>query len=96
MWVEVKHSSSNATLVGYVHRILFRHMLGLMTVEMMDKVNKNSFNVVLLGDFNTDLLKYQPAWESIMSLFGLHQLICCVTMIMQIATCLHHFYVNDE
>ena len=48
-------------------------------VEMMDKVSEGDSDIVLLGDFNIELLKSQPAWESTTSLFGLHQLINCAT-----------------
>ena len=63
----------------------------------MDKVNEGNANIVLLGDFNIDLLKSQPAWESTTSLFGLHQLINCATRITQTsATLLDHIYTNNE
>ena len=64
---------------------------------MMDKVNEGNSNIVLPGDFNIDLLKSQPAWESTTSLFGLHQLINCATRITQTsATLLDHIYINYE
>ena len=66
-------------------------------VKMMDKVSEGNSNIVLLGDFNIDLLKSQPAWESTTSLFGLHQLINCATTITQTsATLLDHIYANNE
>ena len=46
---------------------------------MMDKVNEGNSDIVLLGYFNIDLLKSQPAWESTTSLFGLHQQIKCAS-----------------
>ena len=58
---------------------------------MMDKVNEGSSNIVLLGDFNIDLLKSQPA------LFGLHQPVNCATRITQTsATLLDNIYTNNE
>ena len=59
---------------------------------MMDKVSEGDSDIVLLGDFNIELLKSQPAWESTTSLFGLHQLINCATS----ATLLDHIYTNNE
>ena len=56
-----------------VLEILLLRMLCMMTVETMDKVNESNSNIVVLGDFNTDLLKSHPVWEST-SLFGRHQL----------------------
>ena len=64
---------------------------------MMDKVNEGNSNIVLLGDFNIDLLKSQSSWDSTTSLFGLHQLINCATRITQTsATLLDHIYTNNE
>ena len=58
MWVEVKHSSSNATLFGYVYRNPAATYAWFDDfVDMMDKVNECSSNIVLLGDFNIDLFK---------------------------------------
>ena len=100
MWVEVKHSSSNTTLVVCINRnpaVVYAWFDDF--VDMMDKVNECNSNVVLLGDFkfNTDLLKSQPASKSTISLFGLHQLICCATRITQTsATLLDHIYTNNE
>ena len=57
MWVEIKHSSSSAALVGYVHRNLAVTYAWFDDfVKMMYKVNEGSSNIVLLGDFNIDLL----------------------------------------
>ena len=84
MWVEVKHSSSKATLVGYVYRnpvATYAWFDDFM--DMMDKVNECNSNIVFLGDFNIDLFKSQPAWESTISVFGLHQLIRHATRITQ-------------
>ena len=42
-------------------------------INMMDKVTESNANILLLGDFNIDLLKQPPASNSIASLFGLKQ-----------------------
>ena len=67
------------------------------SVEMMDKVNERNSNIVLLGDFNIDLLKFHSAWASTTSMFGLHQLIRCATRRTQTTTTLlDHIYTNNE
>ena len=83
MWVEVKLSASSAILVGYVSRnpAVTYAWCGNF-VEMMDKVNERSSKIILLGDFNIDVLKSHPAWESTTSLFGLQQLMRCATRII--------------
>ena len=64
---------------------------------MMDKVNEGNFNIVLLGNFNIDHLKYQHSWESTTFLFGLPQLINCATRITQTSvTLLDNICSNNE
>merc|ERR1711917_218271 len=76
MWLELKPSMSQAVLVGFVYRNpSAKYSWFDDFVQMMDKVSKENSAIILLGDFNIDLLKPQPAWESTLSLFGLHQLI---------------------
>ena len=66
-------------------------------VDMTNKVNECNSNIVLLEDSNIDPFKSQPAWESTISLLGLHQLIRCATKITQrSATLLDHIYTNNE
>ena len=65
MWVEIKHLASPAVLVGDVYRNpAATHPWFDDFVQMMDKVCESNPNIVLLGDFNIDLLKPQPTWSS--------------------------------
>ena len=65
IWVEIKHPASPAVLVGYVYRNpAATHTWFDDFVQMMDKVCESNPNIVLLGDFNIDLLKPQPTWSS--------------------------------
>ena len=78
MWVEIKHPASPAVLAGYVLRNPADTYPRFDDfVQMMDKVSESTPNIVLLGDFNTDLLKPQPTWTSTTSLFDLRQKIRC-------------------
>ena len=55
MWVEVKHSSSDATLVGYVYRYPAAAYAWLdCFVDLMD-INKCDPSLVLLGVFNIEV-----------------------------------------
>ena len=96
--MEIKHPASPAVLVGYVYRNpAATHPCFDDFVQMMDKVCESNPNIVLLGDFNIDLLKPQPTWSSAMSLFGLRQQIRRATGITQTsATLLDHIYTNNE
>ena len=98
MWVEIKHLASLAVLVGDVYRNpAATHPWFDDFVQMMDKVCESNPYIVLLGNFNIDLLKPQPTWSSATSLFGLRQQIRCATRIIQTsATLLDHIYTNNE
>ena len=53
-------------------------------------------NVVLLGDFNIDMQKSNPAWDSTISLFGLDQMITSPTRISpHSSTLINHIYTSD-
>lgn len=98
MWVEIKHSASPTILVGFVYRNPAATYPWFDDfVQMMDKVSETNCNIMLLGDFNIDLLQRQPAWSATTSLFGLHQLIECATRVTQAtATLLDHVYTNNR
>ena len=100
MWVQFKRSPLDTPLlIGFVYRNPaspyswyddFVHMMDVVTVK-----NTKS-KIVLLGDFNIDLLKPHTAWESTFSLFGLKQVIKEPTRITaSSATLLDHIYTTD-
>ena len=97
MWLQVKHSKAAPLLVGYLYRNPASTFLWYDNfVQMMDKVCENNPNVILLGDFNIDMFKQQPAWNSTVTLFGLQQLITNATRITQTSsTLLDHIYTNN-
>ena len=65
-------------------------------VTMMDRVQDCKLNVVLLGGFDIDMQKTNPAWDSTISLFGLDQLITSPTRITpQSSTLIEHIYTCD-
>ena len=62
----------------------------------MDRVQGCNLNVVLLGDFNIDMQKSNPAWDSTISLFGLDQMITSPTRITpHSSTLIDHIYTSD-
>ena len=59
-------------LVGYVYRNpAATYEWYDVFVTMLDNVSESKNNILLLGDFNIDLLKPHLAWESIFSILGL-------------------------
>ena len=75
VWLEIQTPKSSI-LIGYIYRnpaATFDWYDQFVT--MMDRVQGCKLNVVLLGDFNIDMQKTNPAWDSTISLFGLNQMI---------------------
>ena len=99
MWIEYRFSVTGpATLIGFVYRNPASPLSWYDDfVLMMDNVQKCNTDFILLGDFNIDLLKRIPdSWESIMSLFGLHQIISQPTRTTPTSsTLLDHIYTNN-
>ena len=98
MWVEYRRCSrSPPILIGFIYRNPAENFAWHDEfVSMMDSVTKYNNKLLLLGDFNYDLMKSQPAWESTVSLFGLSQLITSPTRVTPTtSTLLDHIYTND-
>ena len=67
------------------------------SINMMDNVTGSNANILLSGDFNSDLFKQAPAWNSITSLFGLMQLVYEATRVTKSsATLIDYIYTNNK
>ena len=67
-------------------------------VQMIDNLRaaKSHADILLLGDFNIDLLKPHSSWDSTITLLGLTQLIVSPTRITPTsATLIDHIYTNN-
>ena len=101
LWLELKlHHNSSSLFICYVYRNPNE------TNEWYDKftkmydriqtLKKGKSDLILIGDFNIDLLKHNPLWDSIISSFGLTQLINNPTRITSTSsTLIDHIYVNN-
>ena len=96
IWVELKPSATTPPLlIG----ILYRNPRSTYEwhdhfLKMMDKLCQRHTDILMLGDFNFDLLTPQPAWQSTTTLVGL-QLIKDPTRITATSeTLLDHIYTN--
>jgi hypothetical protein len=101
MWFQFKRSDKDTPLlIGFV----YRNPASLYSwyddfVVMMDGIaNRHpKANYILMGDFNIDLFKPQPSWESTFSLYGLKQLVTEPTRVTPTSsTLLDHIYPNNE
>ena len=66
-------------------------------VEMMDKATATNSDVLLLGDFNINMLHSQPNWKCTTSLFGLKQMVTSPTRVTcTSSTLIDHIYTNND
>ena len=99
IWLEIKNSNAAPTYVCFlyrhpsVHVDWYEHFM-----EMMDNVYKSKPNadIVLLGDFNLNMLSDQSRWKTIYESLELKQLITQATRVTyDTETLLDHIYVNN-
>jgi hypothetical protein len=95
MWFEAKLNKP-------VHiRMLYRNPSSTYAwydefVEMMDRVNTYNKSIIVIGDFNIDLLKSQLSWQSILNVVGLKQLVKEPPRITPTSsTLIDHIYCNN-
>ena len=96
VWLEIQTCKSSI-LVGYIYRNP-ASTFGWYDqfVTMMDRVQGCNLIVVLLGDFDTDMQKSNPAWDSTISLSGLNQMITSPTRITpHSSTSTDHIYTSN-
>lgn len=101
MWLQFKRSEKDSLLLIC---FLYRNPASLYSwyddfVQMMDVVTiqHKKANIILMGDFNLDMLKQQISWESTFSLFGLKQLVTKPTRVTPTSsTLLDHIYTNNQ
>ena len=96
VWLEIQTPKSSI-LISYVYRnpaATFDWYDQFVT--MRDRVQGCKLNVVLLGDFNIDMQKTSPAWDSMIYLFGLDSMITSPTRITpHSSTLIYHIYTSD-
>ena len=99
MWLEVKSNErSPSTYVCFIYRNPASHADWYdYFTEMLDNVYKSKphSHILILGDFNIDMLKNQPQWETLLISVGLTQLISNPTRVTQTSeTLIDHIYTN--
>ena len=96
--IEITDFKTKPQLAGYVYRNPASSQgWSDDSIKMMDKVTEGDANILLLNDFNIDLFKQPPAWNSITSIFGLERLVEeAVRVTKSSATLIHHIYTNNK
>ena len=100
MWLELRSKAkSPSILVGFLYRNPASPAEWYKWfTEMIDNVYKTKpdIDILILGDFNIDLKKTQPRWQTVISSLGLTQLIKVPTRVTQNSeTLLDHIYSNN-
>jgi hypothetical protein len=98
MCFEVKSGLSASVLICFIYRNPAANSVWMdRFVFMMDAIQNQQKNVYLLGDFNINLLnKNNVAWESMLALFGLKQLVSTATRVSpSTSTLIDHIYTSS-
>ena len=96
LWIELKHKKTTPLLIC----VLYRNPKSTFNwyddfYGMFDSVKMEHKNILLLGDFNIDMLKPHQSWDSTITLLGLHQLVTAPTRVTaSTATLIDHIYTN--
>ena len=97
IWLQVKTGRGPPFLKAFIYRSPSSTLEWFDEfVVMMDRVqnSKHHNEILLLGDFNTDMFKPNPAWVSTLSLFNLHQCVQSLTRVTSTTSALiDHIYM---
>ena len=101
IWLELKPSTNAPNIFIYS---LYRNPSASYEwfdnfVQMIDNIHivKPHADILVLGDFNIDLLKPHSTWDPTMALLGLTQLVKSPTRITQTsATLIDHIYIYKQ
>lgn len=98
LWIEVKPKSAGTLLIC----MLYRNPSSSFDwyddfYNMFDYIDTQNNDVLLLGDFNIDMLKPHQSWTSTTTLLGLQQLVTAPTRVTaSSATIIDHIYTNNH
>ena len=96
IWLEIYLKNTKPILAGFLYRnpaerVNWRDRF----ISMMDQVTLESKEIILLGDFNIDLLKPQRPWIQTYESYNLTQLIDQPTRLKS-GTSIDHIYVSTK
>ena len=98
LWFELK-ASKCSVLIAFIYRNPKSDSNWYNDfVTMMDSVEnvEHGKDIILLGDFNVNMLKNNSSWDSTTSLFNLHQVIQSPTRVTNSTrTLIDHIYTNN-
>ena len=98
LWIEITLKKSTPILVGFCYRNPSERTNWMDRYDsMMEAVLLESKEIILLGDFNIDLMKTNNQWNQQIDSYNLHQLIQSPTRVTQNSqTIIDHIYVTNK
>lgn len=97
LWIEVNLKGSKPIVIGFMYKNSAEHVDWYDRFnDMMDNVWNAYSEVILLGDFNINLLERHDNWKNMVDSCNLHQLINTPTRVtVQTQTLIDHIYVSN-
>ena len=98
LWIEIQMKYSKPFLLCFLYRNPAEKRVDWIDrfISMMDKAYDYSKDIIVLGDFNMDLLKENSHWNLTYKSYGLSQLIQSPTRVAKGSkTLIDHLYVTD-
>lgn len=98
LWLEVSLKKHKPVLIGLCYRNPSENSSWIDHFDsMMDTVTLHQKEIILMGDFNIDLLRPHKKWNQTYDLHNLHQLIDKPTRVTPTSkTLIDHIYVTDK
>ena len=97
VWIEIQIKYCKPILLCFLYRNPAERIDWIdRFISMMDHAHNQTNDIIILGDFNIDLLKDNNQWNLTFKSFGLIQLIKTPTRVTNISkTLIDHLYVSD-
>ena len=97
IWIEIRLKGSKPMLIGFLYRNPDERANWFERFELlMEDAHTFYTEIILLGDFNIDLIRPQEKWKRIINSFHLTQMVTTPTRItLNSATLIDHIYVNS-
>ena len=98
IWIELKHKKTTPLLICMLYRnpaSTFEWYDNFLC--MIDRIDIPNNDILLLGDFNIDMLKSHTAWDSTITMLGLKQLVSTPTRVTATsATIVDHILYGER
>ena len=96
IWIEIQLTSFNILICNIYRHPKSSNSWYSSFTEMLDSAWLENKNIILMGDFNIDLLEPQDSWNDIFNSFNLTQIISLPTRVTPThSSLIDHIYTNN-